>query len=61
MNELADLVITAMITFIDFRALNNLATLNTRNVLNTLTVLNADRSPPPPLTAVNNNSKIDID
>lgn len=59
MNELADLVITAIITFIDFRALSNLATLSTRNVLNTLTVLNAERSPPPPLTAVKSNSKIE--
>lgn len=59
MNELADLVITAMITFIDFKALSNLATLSTRNVLNTLTVLKADRSPPPPLTAVSSSSRIE--
>lgn len=46
--EPADLEMTAMMTFIDLRALKRRATLNTLNVLKTLTVLNADRLPPCP-------------
>ena len=50
-----------MITFMDFKALKSLATLRTLNVLNTLTVRKADRSPPPPDTAVISNSTIEIE
>lgn len=60
-NELADLTTTAKITCIDFRARSNLATLSTRKVLKTRTVLNADKLPPPPEIAVINNSMIEME
>jgi hypothetical protein len=49
MNELYDFIITLRIVYIDFKALNNLATLNTLKVLINLKVLNVFKFEDPPL------------
>ena len=53
-NYIIDRCITAMITCMESKALNSLATLNTLNVLNILIVLKAERLLPPPFPSVFN-------